>query len=190
MRLPILFAATSIALAPAMAQAADRTGEVTLGLIMGVPDVVGGEISYRADDSYGLRAGMSGIKMSGIKITDEFEGSINTLAGMAFADWYPTQAGFRLSAGLHAGAMKVSVKDNISSDGTVLNGYVKNNDLRPTVSLGYVTSGTLQFSADAGVTYLGNPKISANLLDEVEFKAEVKGYDVIPFARIGLAYRF
>ena len=191
MRIPSLLAlACLVLLAPAARAQESRAGEISLGLIGGFPDVVGGELGWRMGDSFGLRAGASGLHLQDVKINEEFVGSLSTISGFGFADFYPWQGGFRLSAGLHAGEMKLKVRDRLSEDGTIANGSARTDDLRPTLSLGYMGSGLWQISADAGATYIGKPRVSANLLGETAFVGDLKAYQVMPFVRLGLSYRF
>lgn len=191
MRIAAICVLSCLVSLPSLAQADEsRAGKLSLGIIGGFHDVMGGEIAYRAGESFGIRGGVSGFSNSGIEITEEFDGSFETLAGFGFVDWYPFLGGMRFSAGSHVGEMVLDVKDNVSADGTILNGYVKANEFRPSLSVGYVTPGRLQFSADAGITYFGEPEISANLAGETEFVSEIEDYEVLPFAHLGIAYRF
>lgn len=132
---------------------------------------------------------------------------INLQSVQVLADWYPTSAGFRLSAGLVVNNNKVSVSGKGKVDGVdaVFSGELKLSDsISPYVGLGFATrpkdAKGLGFNFDLGVLFQ-SPKVSltatgagitqTNVDNQLKVMQDAADkLKVFPVIGLGLSYAF
>lgn len=208
------------AASPAGAQSTGRAGSASVGITGGTLGI-GPEVDYRVSDLVAIRANGTFLSASHDVDSDDisYNGKLKLSSVGAMLDFYPTQSGFRLSAGARASSNKVRLRATPTGDVEVgdvvytpaevgvLSGDVKANSLAPTLTLGWSGGAArgVSFGFEAGGMFHGSPKVrnlkaTGLLATDPDFQEQLAiesreleddiDYKIYPIVQVSLGYRF
>jgi hypothetical protein len=159
--------------APAYAQSSGGFGVgVTAGTLG-----IGPEVSFRASESFGVRANATFFKLGRNVESDgvDYDGDLKLRSFGAMADIHPFGGGFRLSAGARITRNRVTLVASPAATTTVeigdtnytgaqigtLNGEIRAKKFAPTLTAGWAggLSPGLKFGIEAGAMFQGSPRV-------------------------------
>lgn len=178
---------------------------------------IGPEIAYDISESLGLRA-----QASFLSISREFSSDSITYAGTAklqsgglMVDYFPTNGGLRLSAGLRINGNKALAEATPATPVEIngrtyfpvqvgtLSGALKFKSVAPVATLGFRTrKAGIAFNIEAGAMFQGRARVesfrasgggvaAADLAaEQASVQSDVSKFRVYPVLQLGLGYRF